>query len=1091
MRKNNKIISLTLVLIICLLPILDNLALASSIGTTEEYLFKNNQSKIEDNIDNVDLDILIDEAKNFSIKNNKKYDFKLVATLLKLGMDKEEIESKQYIHKANFGHKEKPKNTISNFLLEKDMPYIEDVKKYNMDKFISSPNDAESSIYNLLALDLLGVERDYSTTVEKIENAIKNKIIKGHLIGDALLVISDKDPSINLVEIIDNLVGEDYFAGNIEDQATLLETLIHIGEYDSILFKNMFKKLLECRREDGYSTTPGNSWKQYETENHALRVYVSLRDKELVYFDNNQDDEHPELINTPFEYIEEAGKIIITGYKNEKELPKYLVIPDKIGNTLVKEIGDGAFENKRSIKKVEIPSTVTKIGKQAFRNAGLEEIVLKEGLEEIGDNAFGGNSIEEVSLPSSLKNLPSKDSNQAIFKANKVSSNSWIGNKLVKIKSKKDHEVGSLFGIINPVEVEIKFQDKDGKDLKDKIIAVGRENKVVKEVIETTTNEWGISESKKIIKVVDGSEDYLLNYNLDTNISYDNLAKNLDILKGNYFKIGEEYEFEAPEINGIKPENKKVILDEKSKEIIFIYDDQKVEDPKEATKLELYFPGNEQITPLTDGDKQIIKYRVFNYKGDELKGHKVNFTSSDDNALKFNFLDTFTAGKVEDITEVIVTATLKSNPTITSQIKVKVYPEKAIGTKVNLEEEIEFLKSVYAAKLDKKMENSALLSKHETCAARMVGLSIQDIQKNMYIDKKNESAFQLAQSIVTLIGADINPREYNDEGKIRNLVKELEDMQLETGEFASTEREKNNLLFQLRSIIALDMAGGNYNEEKAIKKAIEVFNRREDPEVINNKLLEAESIMLIALSNHREKENVNETIDQIYTVLKENQNDDGGFTMRNATSDGVNTPLAIGRIIQGLIANGINPLEDEEWIKNGNTMLDAMVRSKIVANKLESSGYGRGENEKHPYSEATGIAFAALLDLKNNESIFKKLSLDKEDLDKEDEELIITYKGDKTINLGKDLRAEIKVDNRGKKDESVTLIMGLYNKDDNKLINYSIASKIIKAEDDLNLAVGFLIPDEGDYYAKVFVWDSLDKQNILMDEPKELLSINN
>lgn len=71
----------------------------------------------------------------------------------------------------------------------------------------------------------------------------------------------------------------------------------------------------------------------------------------------------------------------------------------------------GVFAGNQSLKHITLPSTLKKIGGNAFVNSwALEEIVLNEGLEEIGYNAFafnysGGGSLKKINLPSTLKGL--------------------------------------------------------------------------------------------------------------------------------------------------------------------------------------------------------------------------------------------------------------------------------------------------------------------------------------------------------------------------------------------------------------------------------------------------------------------------------------------------------------------------------------------------------------------------------------------------------------------------------------------------------------------------------------------------------------
>ncbi len=302
------------------------------------------------------------------------------------------------------------------------------------------------------------------------------------------------------------------------------------------------------------------------------------------------------------------------------------------------------------------------------------------------------------------------------------------------------------------------------------------------------------------------------------------------------------------------------------------------------------------------------------------------------------------------------------------------------GEGVNLDEEIEFLKQCYEAYMTEDSQGntgSAGLSMLAPGAARLAGMNVADIQKHLYIDEKNESAYQLSQSIITLIGADLDPRQYKDKSGVRNLVKELaESQQLDgenKGEFIGKDSDKNSIEAQARSIIALDMAGANYDREKIVSKLMEIYDKKDSH---TYKDIKTEGIVLVALSNHKDIDGVNNKITEILNYLKTKQNEDGGFDIKSGFEKGKNSPTATGRVIQGLIANGINPLEDSEWIKNGSTMLNAIVKSKTVKDNMKHSGYGKGEEDQYTYYEATYTAFGALMDLKNQKSMFELLKLD-------------------------------------------------------------------------------------------------------------------
>lgn len=73
-----------------------------------------------------------------------------------------------------------------------------------------------------------------------------------------------------------------------------------------------------------------------------------------------QEEKLPEADANDFEYTEENGSVIITKYVGEKTA---LAVPEKINGKPVVEIGGKAFCGKTDLKFVEIPESVTKIGK--------------------------------------------------------------------------------------------------------------------------------------------------------------------------------------------------------------------------------------------------------------------------------------------------------------------------------------------------------------------------------------------------------------------------------------------------------------------------------------------------------------------------------------------------------------------------------------------------------------------------------------------------------------------------------------------------------------------------------------------------------
>lgn len=76
-----------------------------------------------------------------------------------------------------------------------------------------------------------------------------------------------------------------------------------------------------------------------------------------------------------------------------------VVIPEGIT-----EIGGSAFEDVESLKSVQLPSTLEKIGEKTFVGSGIEKIVIPESIKEIPDYAFNGcGNLVSVVLPDTLE----------------------------------------------------------------------------------------------------------------------------------------------------------------------------------------------------------------------------------------------------------------------------------------------------------------------------------------------------------------------------------------------------------------------------------------------------------------------------------------------------------------------------------------------------------------------------------------------------------------------------------------------------------------------------------------------------------------
>ena len=128
---------------------------------------------------------------------------------------------------------------------------------------------------------------------------------------------------------------------------------------------------------------------------------VKIQSETLVEHSTNSNREEESGDNLIYDIHNQ--EVTITDIKR-KETIKKLIIPQRISNYRVTEIGANAFSGS-SLKEVVLPSTLKKIGSEAFRNTQLTSITLPEGLTEIGSYAFSDSSLKEVVLPSTLTKI--------------------------------------------------------------------------------------------------------------------------------------------------------------------------------------------------------------------------------------------------------------------------------------------------------------------------------------------------------------------------------------------------------------------------------------------------------------------------------------------------------------------------------------------------------------------------------------------------------------------------------------------------------------------------------------------------------------
>lgn len=102
-----------------------------------------------------------------------------------------------------------------------------------------------------------------------------------------------------------------------------------------------------------------------------------------------------------------------------------------------------------------------------------------------------------------------------------------------------------------------------------------------------------------------------------------------------------------------------------------------------------------------------------------------------------------------------------------------------------------------------------------------------------------------------------------------------------------------------------------------------------------------------------------------------------------------------------------------------------------------------------------------------------------EELDKE-EIKVENLTDENSFKLGQEGKVRLKVTNTFKEEKDLDFIVGLYD-DNNKLVDYISLENKIKANKSTVLESMMVMPSNGKYTVKVFLWDNLDNMNSLCD----------
>ncbi|SUY46097.1 surface/cell-adhesion protein [Clostridium putrefaciens] len=260
--------------------------------------------------------------------------------------------------------------------------------------------------------------------------------------------------------------------------------------------------------------------------------------------------------------------------------------------------------------------------------------------------------------------------------------------------------------------------------------------------------------------------------------------------------------------------------------------------------------------------------------------------------------------------------------------------------------------------------NIKSLSKYEdsdTLALNLLGENVDSNKINIYKDKRLKT---YPKNIINLIAAGKDPEDY--EGK--NYVKEVLDGQIQNGLFVVSNEQADSYPENMAyGIIAMDMAKAPYNKESAVKLLMSFAKEADEGKSFDDQVVTT-SLGIIALSSHKDVEGVSKLIEELKKYLKSEQLYDGSFSNNSLSDEDLESEgnsVATAMVIQALVALEENPLADE-WIKEGESLLDALLSFKEEDKFIYNSSYRRVSED-----EATSFAILALKGIETGKSAYK------------------------------------------------------------------------------------------------------------------------
>ena len=330
-----------------------------------------------------------------------------------------------------------------------------------------------------------------------------------------------------------------------------------------------------------------------------------------------------------------------------------------------------------------------------------------------------------------------------------------------------------------------------------------------------------------------------------------------------------------------------------------------------------------------------------------------------------------------------------------------------------------------------------------------------------FLVRDNGSATNCASNIIGLLAAGYDPADADGIDYIEILV----NSQNSEGKFLidSWDDYPTSTAY---SILALDMAEADYNQDQAITALLTYQNQDGSfgafPDV------DTTAMSLMALGEYHESPGVPEAVNKGLAYIQSKQLDSGGFspgykdweTGEEVTEE---NPYSTCTVIQALVANGIDPFH-EEWTKNGKNMVDALL------------AYQSGQHFQFglDIEMLTEQVLCALADVYRDQSMYQGISLNPIEV----ETFELKRIGSGPLTKGAEGQVTVQIKNDTPSSEEATLIIGLFDLDTQNMVYYNYFTKEYLSQEAEEITNAFLVPVAGNYSLKIFLWDNITDMNI-------------